>query len=167
MNTQVNTIGAILIGVISSGGLWTTLQFLLNRSGRKAEASRINAAEEKDREDARKAETERLAFIQEVERRAYDRAVSAAEEKVESVEEQCNRCLSEMAQLQRDRVRERREYEQRLSNLEQSNYALVDASLEIVPLLDADAEHTKTLRAAIRTARQSRYRFANDNDDEF
>lgn len=159
MNPQVNTIGAIFIGVVTSGGLWTTLQFVLNWSGRRAEASRLKAAEEKDREDARKAEAERLTFIQQVERTAYDRAVQAADERVKDTEKRCLDCETEVQGLRLQLEQQKKLYEQRIRRLEDSNYALVDVALEIVPLLDADAEHTLALRNAIREARQARYRY--------
>lgn len=156
--TSVNTVSAILIGVVSSGGLWTFLQFFLNIRGRRAEASRLEAAREKDQQDAKKLETERLAFVQQVERTAYDRAVAAAKSEVESVEEKCESCLKSLEILRTEQKREREKYEERIRRLEESNYALIDAALEIVPLLDADADHTKALRATIRAARQARYK---------
>jgi len=165
VNPQVNTIGAIIIGIVTSGGLWTTLQFLLNWSGRKAEASRLKAAEEKDREDAHKAEAERLAFIQDVERTAYDRAVQAADERVKDTEKHCLDCETEVQGLRLQLEQQKTVYEQRIRRLEDSNYALVDAALEIVPLLDADAEHTLALRNAIREARQARYRYGLSSDE--
>lgn len=133
MNPQVNTIGAIFIGVVTSGGLWTTLQFVLNWSGRRAEASRLKAAEEKDHEDAKKAEAERLAFIQQVERTAYDRAVQAADDRVKDTEKRCLDCESEVKGLKTQLEQQKLSYEQRIRRLEDSNYALVDAALEIVP----------------------------------
>lgn len=165
MAGEVNVIGAVIIGVVSSGGLWTLLQFILNRAGRRAEAGRQLAAAEKDQQDARKAEAERLLFIQQVERTAYDRAIAAADERVGEVKEKCSQCLSELATIRSEQIRERMTYELRISNLEQSNYALIDAALEIVPLLDADAEHTRALRAAVRTARQARYRYGSNVEE--
>ena len=148
----MNLLGAILLGVLSSGGLWTLFQFLLNRRGRIAESARLEAAEERDRREGLKAEADRLALIQEIERTAYDRAVSIAEGRVEEVKEKCNECLEKLVQLEEKHSRDSRVCETRIFSLEQSNYALVDAALEVVPLLDPREGYTKRLKSAIRTS---------------
>lgn len=146
MNTQVNSFGVVVLAVIGSGGFWVVLQFLLNFRGRRAEAGRMHAAEEKDREDARKAEAERLAFIQQVERTAYDRAKVASDEAYGRLEKRCDECFDELAGVRKDLGRERR-----------ARDALLDAALDIVALLDPTTPGTQTFRAAIQTAREARY----------
>lgn len=68
------------------------------------------------------------------------------EKELEEVKTSCSRCLHELAELKRrDELRDHA--------LDAVHVAL----LEIVPLLDADAEGTRILRAAIRTVRNARY----------
>lgn len=71
---------------------------------------------------------------------------SGFKERIEDTEERCNSCLKELSAMKK-----------RAEKRDRSLDAVHDALLEIVPLLDADAESTMKLRAVIQTVRQARY----------
>lgn len=146
MNPWVNYIGAAIIAVVSGGGSWATLQLVINRRGAHAEAGRIEAEAESERQRAKTAELERLALIADLERRAHDAAESAAERRYSTLERECSNCLAKVEALEeRDRRRDRIED------------AMLDAMIEVVPLLPLDAEQTGALRRAISAVRIARY----------
>lgn len=92
-------IGGVL--AIVSGGVGTAIvQGLMNRNTAKAEASRQVAEKEKAAEDARKVETDRLELVQEIERKAYDRAAEASDKAYGQLEKRCESCLKRVDGLQ-------------------------------------------------------------------
>lgn len=101
------SIGQIMAWIIGgaialvTGGVGTAIvQGFMNRSTTKAEAARQIAEEDKTRKEALAAEAERLAFVQEVERKAYDRAEAAADKAYVHLERRCESCLQRVDHLQ-------------------------------------------------------------------
>lgn len=92
---------------------------------------------------------------------------SGFQERIEATEDRCNECLAELkiaigradAAERRADAAERRadSAERRADRNDRTNSALIDAWTEAIPLLDADNEATKFLRATVRAARQARY----------
>lgn len=78
----------------------------------------------------------------------------------DDIKARCNRCEERVILAeQRAEVAEKRAdvAEKRADRNDRTNSALIDAWVAALPLLAADAEETKYLRATIRVARQSRY----------
>ena len=105
---------------------------------------RLNSA------NADKIGAEREDVLAEAQRKAQETALESASAAYRGVKEQCDECVARLADMRRELNKERR-----------SNDALLDAVIEIVPLLDASDERTRMLRAAVRTARHTRYDYNN------
>lgn len=96
-----------------------------------------------------------------------DVRLEKAEAKLETTQTRCDECLKELAVAitraddaeKRADAAERRAdaAERRADRNDRTNSALIDAWQEALPLLDADTEATRFLRATIRAARQARY----------
>lgn len=130
MNNSVGIYIALLTGGL---GLLTAVVVplvtkRLNKSSEAADAAHKKAEEV---EIIAKASTSAVALVQE--------NLKETKEELTKTRKQCGSCLS------------------RLDRLTRANDALLDAVVEIVPLLKEDEEHTRVLRAAVRTARQVRY----------
>jgi hypothetical protein len=149
---------AAMIALVTGGVGTAAVQGWLQRNTNRAEAARQTAEEEKARQDAKKAEMERLKLLQEVEATAHNTAEAAAKREYQALERDYTRvegrCADCMAALNAMRRRDLRR--------DRIEDAMLDAMVEVVPLLPADAEQTAALRAAIRAARQARYEL----DDE-
>lgn len=144
---------AAVIAIVSGGVGTAVIQGLMSRNTVRAEAGRQQAEEEEARAKAKKADIERIALIQEVEDKAHEKAAEVAEQKYKvleleytRVDQRCSAC-----QTQVDRLTIR------LDRYSHATDALIDAALETLPLLDANAEQSANLRAAIRAARVARY----------
>ena len=88
--------------------------------------------------------------LAEAQQTAQETALDSAEKAYATVKRQCDACFNEL-----DKVRVAQD------KIRAACDALIDAVVEVVPLLPADAESTLTLRAAIRSARQARYDYRN------
>ena len=100
----INYAVVILLAVVSGTGGWATLQFVLNRRGVKAAAAKEEAEAEVRRREAAKAEAERIAFLQEIERKAYAAAEASQARRYSTLEQDYNDCRSGLREL-RDAVR--------------------------------------------------------------
>lgn len=95
---------------------------------------------------AHKTDAERADVLAAAQQKAQETALKAADYRYGQVKAACDECLGQL-------VAERAKRDQDRLTLD----ALLDALIEVVPLLDADTEATSMLRAAIATARRSRY----------
>lgn len=128
--------------ILSSGVVGACIPLLmaaLQRRQNKALADKTDAEREETLESARAL--------------AQKTALESANAAYTSVKKRCDDCIEELsrAELRVELA------EQRVEKLIRSHDAMLDALVEIVPLLQADAEATRIVRAAIRTARQARY----------
>jgi hypothetical protein len=140
---SINPMVTVVVSVISSGGVWTFLQFIM---GRRNEAARLEAEKEKQEDEQEKRKVERSTLLAAAQQTAQTTALDSVGKANRVLEKQCNDCLG--------RLREMERRDQRRDRIED---AMLDAMVEVVPLLPADGEQTAALRAAIRTARQARY----------
>lgn len=89
MNTWVNLFAAAVVAAVSGTGGWATLQFILNRRGRKAEAARVEAEAE-----TKRTETKRLR--QDMAQAAQDAAVKTWSGTVERLEHDLSSCRGDL-----------------------------------------------------------------------
>lgn len=99
MNPYINFLSVAVIALVSGTGGWATLQLIINRRGRKAEAGRLEAETEARKMDAAKTEAERLALLAEVERKAYAAAEASADKRYATLERDYERCAAELFEL--------------------------------------------------------------------
>lgn len=144
MNT-INPLVTILAAIVSSTGVWGFLQFIM---GRRNEAARMEAQKEKDKQQKEKDEVDRSTLLAAAQQTAQRTALESAHHAYEQVSGRCDKCMVELRLERHERAKDRARLD-----------ALLDAVVEIVPLLPADSESTVSLRAAIRTARQARYEY--------
>jgi hypothetical protein len=146
MNPLINYFAAAVIALVSGTGGWATLQLVINRRGRKAEAGRVEAETEAKKAEAKKTEADRLALLAEVERKAYASAEAAADRRYGNLEKDYEKCRAG------------------LQELKDSVGPLIDAieaiMARVVPLNGHDVTVTvtgaeiATVRAAIREGRR-------------
>lgn len=86
---NVDTLVTIVVAVVSSGGLWTFLQFVV---GRRSEAAR----QEAEKENRRDERTKMLADAQAV---AQQTALDSADRALASVNRRCTECVDELHKL--------------------------------------------------------------------
>lgn len=103
---------------------------------------------------ADKTDAEREETLESARALAQKTALESAQAAYASVKKRCDDCLEEL-----------RSAEKRVEKLIRSHDAMLDVLVEIVPLLQADAEATRIVRAAIRAARQARYDFDERADN--
>lgn len=103
MNPYINLFAVAVVALVSGTGGWATLQLIINRRGRKAEAGRLEAETEARKMDAAKTEAERLALLAEVERKAYAAAEASADKRYSTLERDYERCAVRLDSL-RDAV---------------------------------------------------------------
>jgi hypothetical protein len=101
---------------------------------------RANKAEDASESAKRSAETAKLYTDSAL------ALVGGVRQELADTKQKCDDCLGALQEMQ-DRAVKR----------DRSLDAVHSALLEIVPLLDADAESTRMLRSAIRTVAQARY----------
>jgi hypothetical protein len=99
MNPYINYLAAAIIALVSGTGGWATLQLVINRRGRKAEAGRLEAETEAKKKEAAKTEAERLALLSEVERKAYAAAEMSADKRYSTLERDYDRCTVALNEL--------------------------------------------------------------------
>lgn len=92
VNSGITYLAAAVIAFVSGTGGWATLQLVINRRGRKAEAARQEAESEFQRAQAKKSEAERMVLLAEVERKAYTAAEASAERRYVAIERDYLRC---------------------------------------------------------------------------
>ena len=152
-NTLLGTLGVILAAIAGSTGLWGTVQLLINRSGRKAEAARAQSEQEKATAEAKKAEAERIALLAEVERKAYAAAEESANRRYAALEEDYDRCRGDVAELRHDNAELR-------SAVEPLIEAIAAIMARVTPSNGTDVNLTvtgaeiATVRTAVREARR-------------
>lgn len=149
MNTWSQIV--IVLATVAGGQLGVSvISWLRNRKGDKAKAAREQKAHD---EASTQAAIDRATLLAESQRIAQTTALDSVGKANLLLERQCSDCLGKLRKMEkRDQRRDRIED------------AMLDAMVEIVPLLPADSEHTAALRAAIHTARRARYEL--DNEDE-
>lgn len=103
MNPYINFLAVAVIALVSGTGGWATLQLVINRRGRKAEAGRQEAEAELSKAAAKKTEADRLALLAEVERKAYAAAERSADKRYAALEKDYGRVTQRLDAL-RDAV---------------------------------------------------------------
>lgn len=98
----------------------------------------------------------------------WERTSARLDHDIAVIEEKCDKCQKELetattraaaAERRADEAERRADAaERRADRNDRTNSALIDAWTDALPLLAADEEATKFLRATIRLARQSRYK---------
>lgn len=88
--SSAESLVTILVAVAGSGGLWGTLQLLLNRHGRKAEAARAQS-------EVEQANITKAQMLAEAQALAQKTALDSAHEAYQSVKEQCDACARRLA----------------------------------------------------------------------
>jgi hypothetical protein len=139
---SIDSAVTVAVAVVSSGGLWGFMQFIV---GRRSEAARQIAEREQ-------RDSDRNTLLAEAQRTAQTTALESVGKANKVLKETCDDCLSKLHKMERRDLRRDRIED-----------AMLDAMVEVVPLLPADGEQTAALRAAIRTARQARYELDDDN----
>lgn len=138
---SIDSAVTVAVAVVSSGGLWGFMQFVV---GRRSEAARQIAEREQ-------RDTDRSKLLAAAQQTAQQTALESVGKVNRVLEKQCSDCLGKLRKMERR--------DQRRDRIED---AMLDAMVEVVPLLPADGEQTAALRAAIRTARQARYELDAD-----
>lgn len=138
----------VLVAVVGSGGLWGTLQLLLNRHGRRAEAAAAQSAIEQ-------ANVTKAQMLAEAQALAQKTALDSAHEAYQSVKEQCDACQKRLARaeerLQRSEQRMQIS-EQRLAESDDRARKSQAALRAIVRVMDAN--DPTQIDAAITAARE-------------
>lgn len=140
MNVVATVLLALATGTLPSAAIAGFFMFRVNR----ATATKVLAeAEDISKKTALSQAEAALKFS--------DVRFTNLEKDYQKVEKSCNSCLQKLERMER-----RDERRDRIED------ALIDAIMEAIPLLDANAEQTLALRRAATAARQAKY----DLDDE-
>lgn len=126
--TTANYLVTVMVALLSGTGGWGTLQFLLNRSGRKAEAARLQA-------EAEKLASSRAVLLADAQAMAQRTALDSANAAYGQVRQECADCRAELRLVRG------------------ATEALIDAIEEIAVEL-SDGGKVR-LRQAVRVARQA------------
>ncbi len=131
---DIDSLVTIMVAVAGSGGLWGTLQLILNRQGRRAEAAKAQAI-------ADKSIVTRAQLLAQAQALAQKTALDSAHEAYESVRAQCDACTKRLAVT-----------ESRLRRAEEREDTIMEVLRTLVLVLDA-ADPTG-IDAAVAAARK-------------
>lgn len=146
--TSVESLVTVLVAIAGSGGLWGTVQLILNRHGRRAEAAKAQA--EVEQQNLTKAQ-----MLAEAQALAQKTALDSAHEAYQSVKEQCDACSRRLALAEESlKSSERRQLlaEERLQLSEERGRRFQTALRAIVRVMDA--KDPTQIDAAIDAARE-------------
>lgn len=132
-----NYLVTIGLALASGTGGWSVLQFILNRTGRKAEAARLVAQVEQSRSDVEESEARRRQILNEFQVKAQEIAVQSATAAYERVQGEAEGCRHELRDLRR------------------ATETLIRAVEDVVFHLVISETDTHRLRVAISMARDS------------
>jgi uncharacterized protein YecA (UPF0149 family) len=96
-----NYLVTIIVAIVSGTGGWSVLQFVLNRTGRKAEAARLTAQIEQNKIDSEEADHKRRLILSDFQARAQQIAVESATSAYERVQAECESCRDELREMRR------------------------------------------------------------------
>lgn len=137
----VSYIVTVIIALVSGTGGWSALQFIINRTGRKAEAARLQAQTEQTKVNTQETEINRQKMLSDMQARAQQIAIESAANAYERVTRECDECRQELKGIRR------------------STEALITLIEEVIPSLatleDLPKDYPVRLRLAIRIARDS------------
>jgi predicted S18 family serine protease len=142
-------VNATIIGTLIGGVLLFLSSILV-----PVIAKRLNKATDAAT-NAEKLSTSAVKIVEKLESR-----LDETENELGQTKSRCDQCLEDLgvAISRADAAEARADAaERRADRNDRTNTALIDAWTEALPLLEADAEATKFLRATIRAARQARY----------
>lgn len=143
MNTTINLIAAAVIAFVSGTGGWATLQLIINRRGRKAEAARTQAEAEKNREESKRIDAERRKALQEIQSDAQKLALESSREAVSRISEDLGSCRRDLTETRSELVHNQHATE-----------GLIDAFEAYLEAEDS-VEARRVARLAIRQARRA------------
>ena len=122
---NIDSIVTVVVAVVSSGGLWTFMQFVV---GRKSEAARQQAEQENRK-------SERATMLADAQAVAQQTALDSASKALSQVSERCDKCLDELGELR---------------NAAESMIDTLEAFLD-----DDNAQTRLAVRSAIREMRRA------------
>lgn len=99
MNTGISLLVAGIVAFVTGTGGTAVLQWFLNRSGRKAEAARQKAVEEKEIADRQTAARDKAVMLAEAQALAQRTALDSAHQAYEEVEKRCDRCIESLGSV--------------------------------------------------------------------
>lgn len=137
----ISYVVTVLIALVSGTGGWGALQFIFNRTGRKAEAARLMAQTEQSKLETQEGEARRQSMLADLQARAQQIAIESAANAYERVTRECDECRKEVREMRR------------------STESLINLVEEVIPHLSSlegiPDDYPVRLRLAIRIARDS------------
>jgi hypothetical protein len=102
-NTTGSYIATVTVALLSSGGLFTTFQYFLNRAERKKERDKEKREEdkqqEKDRQESEKAEVDRRELLAEAQTTAQRAALESADKRYADLHTDYKECRNSFMEL--------------------------------------------------------------------